>query len=396
MKTAIPLLKDHHNHAFAYASLCDALNLADGGGKEEAVAAMQKLSRPINVVMGWDDARYRFEAHELARLPPVVICGFSLHRYLITPAAREVLKRDHEEVVANIDNQEWVERNLMKIIPFISSLSGFSEDRVRRFFRRIEGQGVWYAEDMIVSDPQVIRFFAASEYRERSALWTSLEAYRSFPDDVRKEIRGIKVFLDGAIGARSAAVSVPYATGGRGVLISSDEALFDLLSSVAEAGLPVAIHALGDRATDQATAVLNEIRRNGMEPRIRIEHCQFISRETAIALKELGATLSLQPNFSCDSVHFTDRLPSSFLRRNNPFRMLIDDVGFKPGEDLLFGSDGMPHGAEFALSQALFPPHGGQRLSLDEFVAGYCMPDLRHGRIDIAIDERNRRVEVHS
>ena len=79
-----------------------------------------------------------------------------------------------------------------------------------------------------------------------------------------------------------------------------------------------------------------------------------------------------KPNFSEDSVIYRDRLSERFLRANNPFRMLIDKVGFKPGADLLFGSDGMPHGIRFALSQALFPPYPGQKLTLSELVSGYC------------------------
>ena len=66
--------------------------------------------------------------------------------------------------------------------------------------------------------------------------------------------------------------------------------------------------------------------------------------------------------------------------------MLIDDAGFVCGEDLIFGSDGMPHGIEFALKQSLFPSLESQRLSLDEFRAGYCQTDEQHGHIDIELD----------
>ncbi len=69
--------------------------------------------------------------------------------------------------------------------------------------------------------------------------------------------------------------------------------------------------------------------------------------------------------------------------------MLIARVGFVPGENLLFGSDGMPQGAEGALKAALFPPLPQQQLTLDEFIAGYCMPDQTHGSIEIEIDERS-------
>ncbi|MGA2152760.1 MAG: hypothetical protein ABSG48_11515, partial [Geobacteraceae bacterium] len=107
-----------------------------------------------------------------------------------------------------------------------------------------------------------------------------------------------------------------------------------------------------------------------------------------------GIVLCMQPNFSFESTCYRDRLPGQFLGRNNPFRMLIDDVGYVPGKDLLFGSDGMPHGAQYALESALFPPFPGQVLELSEFVAGYCMPDLENGFIDVAIDYENRKIFI--
>lgn len=76
---------------------------------------------------------------------------------------------------------------------------------------------------------------------------------------------------------------------------------------------------------------------------------------------------------------------------DQPFRMLLDRVGFRPGIDLFLGSDGMPHGVEAALQAALFPPLASQRLTLDEFVAGYCLPDLTHGWIDVEIDGKASR-----
>jgi hypothetical protein len=100
----------------------------------------------------------------------------------------------------------------------------------------------------------------------------------------------------------------------------------------------------------------------------------------------------MQPNFSDDSAHYARRLPDGHPERNNPFRMLIGEVGYVPGADLLFGSDGMPHGFRAGLRQALFPPHAGQRLTEAEFVAGYCMPDEVAGHIEVQIDPDERSV----
>jgi hypothetical protein len=93
---------------------------------------------------------------------------------------------------------------------------------------------------------------------------------------------------------------------------------------------------------------------------------------------------------------YADRLPDGYPSRNNPFRMLIDRVGFVPGDDLIFGSDGMPHGAREALRQSLFPEggHADQVLTLDEFVAGYCLPTEDRGHLDVAIEDGRVSVRV--
>ena len=188
----------------------------------------------------------------------------------------------------------------------------------------------------------------------------------------------MKLFTDGAFGARTAAVSRPYINDPSGPenfgnLLYSDEAFFKLVGQCLETKKSLAIHAIGDRAIEQTVNTLSKheslVR---AVPEVRIEHAQLIDRPSAELAKQLGIKLSMQPNFSADSVDYADRLDPDFCQANNPHRMLIDTVGFVPGEDLIFGSDGMPHGAEFALQQSLFPSFENQKLTLDEFQAGYC------------------------
>ena len=103
-----------------------------------------------------------------------------------------------------------------------------------------------------------------------------------------------------------------------------------------------------------------------------MEHAQLISLEQAKRAKDLGLIMSMQPNFNIDSVDYASRLPAGVAERNNPFRMLIDDAGFVPGTDLILGSDGMPHGVEYATEQSFNPAFESQKLSRKEFIAGYC------------------------
>lgn len=167
-----------------------------------------------------------------------------------------------------------------------------------------------------------------------------------------------------------------------------DDELFQQMREASLWGKGVSVHAIGDLAIVQVVRTVRSLRDEGFSfSEVRMEHCQFIDEKTALEAKEMGIILSMQPNFSVDSTVYRDRLPRHYLERNNPFRMLIDKAGFIPGKDLLFGTDGMPHGMEAALQASLFPPFPQQRLTLDEFIAGHCMPDKSFGEIEIEIDE---------
>src|ERR1041385_8521256 len=221
----------------------------------------------------------------------------------------------------------------------------------------------------------------------RTARASGPEQFDALPAETQARIQGIKLFTDGAIGVSTAALHEPYrTTHGTGLLLYADPELDAIIRRYAGTK-PFAIHAIGDRAIDQVVAVVERVGRDArVTPDVRIEHAQLISRATATRAKALGIHLSMQPNFSDDSIAYEDRLPLGYPERNNPLRMLIDDVGYVCGRDLHFGSDGMPHGVHEALRQSLFPRHDGQRLTMDEFVAGYCLPDLGAGRIDVDVD----------
>jgi predicted amidohydrolase YtcJ len=137
------------------------------------------------------------------------------------------------------------------------------------------------------------------------------------------------------------------------------------------------------------------LRRGGALPGpVRLEHAQLVTEPQARRARDLGLILSMQPNFSEDSVLYADRLGAGAVAGNNPFRMLIDRVGFRPGADLLLGSDGMPHGLACAAQWALFPSQPGQRLELDELLAGYGTAPDPGGPVALEIDGGSRRVRL--
>jgi len=390
----IPLLKDHHTHPSLYASLSNSLDLRTIRDKKRALALIRGKEDPVVVAFGWNNSLYTFAKEELENLRPVLICNVSLHSFLMNTPTKERFAEDYPEIVAHIEDPEWVETNLPEIFKFIVNIQSGSADQVAAFNEYLNRQGIWYAEEMLLPNAAAIDYHNWLGYQDRTRFWADLKLFQKLEARVQKQVHGIKLFTDGALGPRTAALETSYPEGGRGILIYTLDVLTAIIEKVTDLGKPVAIHAIGDAAADQViTALENVLRSRGtLPPQVRLEHCQFISADTARRARALEVVLSMQPNFNYDSVQYRDRLSAAYCARNNPFRMLIDDVGFEPGKDLIFGSDGMPHGIKYALEMALFPPVQDQRLSLDEFIAGYCMETQAYGFIDLQIDEAKQTV----
>src|SRR5208283_2593619 len=108
--------------------------------------------------------------------------------------------------------------------------------------------------------------------------------------------------------------------GGSGLLLHTDLGLEAELAAAQSQGKPVAIHAIGGRAIDQALAALERLSAQGVAfPWVRLEHVQFITLSQARRAKDLGLLLSMQPNFNSDSTDYADRLGLAELEGNNPF-----------------------------------------------------------------------------
>jgi predicted amidohydrolase YtcJ len=119
----------------------------------------------------------------------------------------------------------------------------------------------------------------------------------------RLRITHLKLFADGALGSRGAALTRPYADdpATHGVPRMTAEEITGLSLRAVDAGLGVAIHAIGDaavqRALDACEAVIKQ--RPGLDPsRLRIEHFSYAREEDFGRAVRLGVVLSIQSNFN--------------------------------------------------------------------------------------------------
>lgn len=394
-KEKIPLLKDKHNHVSIYSALIDCLDIQNIKSKTEALDRIKDQGDDLSIILGWNSGYYTFKEKVLDELQPLIICDLSLHDIRINLPAKKILKNRYPELVDNLENKRWVEKNFSYIMKILVELKSLDVQKVNSLYDALLEKGISYAADMLLPDENALEIINDSNISGHTEHWADLDTYEELSSAGRKSIEGIKFFTDGAIGTNTAAIKDTYKSGTSGVFLFDEKELKDKLLEIIGKDTPISIHTIGDEASEKVLDQLEKIENQEYDlPYIRMEHCQFIDENYARKAKDLGINLCMQPTFSFDSIYYKDRLPEYYIENNNPFRMLIDEIGFEPGEDLFFGSDGMPHGVQHALESSLFPPLKSQGLKLDEFIKGYCVDDMKNGYVDLKIDHDNSEIET--
>jgi predicted amidohydrolase YtcJ len=153
-------------------------------------------------------------------------------------------------------------------------------------------------------------------------------------------MRGVKVYMDGALGSRGAALIADYSDepGHRGLLLMRQEALDALLAKVKGCGLQAATHAIGDLANrlvlDGYAKVLGPDAAT-VDHRWRIEHAQVVSPKDLPRFAELGVIASMQPTHATSDMPWAEaRVGAERIRGAYAWKTLRDG-----GARLALGSD---------------------------------------------------------
>ena len=129
-----------------------------------------------------------------------------------------------------------------------------------------------------------------------------------FGDDMLR-FGGLKLFADGALGSRTAAMFSPYEEepNNAGLLTLEPDHLREVARRAAASGLALAIHAIGDRTNHLVIDVLEAIRDIDPALRHRVEHVQLITKEDQRRLARNGFIASMQPTHAIHDMKMADR-----------------------------------------------------------------------------------------
>ncbi|HEY0511719.1 MAG TPA: amidohydrolase [Thermoanaerobaculia bacterium] len=156
--------------------------------------------------------------------------------------------------------------------------------------------------------------------------------------DARLTVRGVKLYVDGALGSRGAALLEPYSDdpNNLGLLVSTGDHLEEVSRQAAAKGFQIAIHAIGDRG---GLVALDAMERalGGPRPaaRFRLEHSQVLRLQDIERMARLGIVASMQPTHATSDMPWAgERVGERRLAGAYAWRKVLD-----AGGRLALGSD---------------------------------------------------------
>lgn len=335
--TVVPGLVDAHLHfPNLGADRSHLVELDDAGSLEEALALVERRASGLEpgewlTGSGWHIGNWDVEewptAADLDRVAPnnpVSLGGMHSHATWLNSLALAaagitrsspdpadgIIQRNQagEPTGILIENAQWIVR---EVVP--AGQSQPLTERIKRSVALAHSYGFTGTHDIGTSLEAIDAYralIAASDFPFRVnavvRIWSPDEVLDSLVSmgpiiaegNHRLSVRSVKMSIDGALGARGAAMLEPYTDepGATGVIRVTPETLRQILRKALPAGYTAAMHAIGDRGNrivlDAVEDVLDEYPVE--DHRMRVEHAQIVALEDIPRFAELDLIASFQ------------------------------------------------------------------------------------------------------
>lgn len=357
-KTVVPGMADSHMHMYAYCQNQTSVNLESARSMDQMIELMKEKVKetPLgNWIKGvnFDQSKFKENClptkHDLDKISifhPIVIRRCCLHTIVANTMALKLagVGKGYNGgtggiVEFDLDGEPngILREQCTKVFDEIIPDPLLDEDEKRRIMLKV-------FEDMASKGVTAIHTYAAKiwKYNEDIELYKAFDKEGMLPlrvtvclDELFKpevlssakrsdpyrlvQYGSYKLFTDGSLGSRSAALKEPYADDdcNKGFVICSQEELNKRVLTGYEHGLQPAIHAIGDAALSMTlTSIENTLivtRNKGMTKEeqksrlpFRIIHAQMIDDELIERMKKLPIVLDIQPIFLCTDLHWIE------------------------------------------------------------------------------------------
>ena len=147
------------------------------------------------------------------------------------------------------------------------------------------------------------------------------------------DVRGFKVYADGALGSRGACLLQPYddQKNWRGFLLSDQKHFQEVAEKIAAKGFQMCTHCIGDSANRVILKIYASVLKGKNDRRWRIEHAQVISPEDMHYFGDYNVIPSVQPTHATSDMRWAGtRLGEKRLKTAYAYKQLLDQNGWLP------------------------------------------------------------------
>ena len=420
--TVLPGIIDAHTHLFELGKSLLRLNLKDVATEEEAVARVRERVRaapPGEWILGWGWDEGKWAGHypdneALSRAAPdnpVYLVG--LHSFAgwankkalaIAGVSAATKDPDNGRIVRDEKSGEptgillnraqgLVESHVppMSLEQTKKAIELAAKECVRNGLTsvheaRVSAMMIQAYHELLREDRLPLRIYVMLDGADQALVKEWLSRGPEMDSNHRLTIRAFKLFADGALGSRGAALLAPYsdAPQSQGVVTTSQDAIHDLTRRSLEKGFQVCTHAIGDAANrltlDAYAQALRETP-SARDPRLRIEHAQVLAAEDIPRFSQLGVIPSMQPTHCTSDMGWAEkRLGAQRVQGAYAWQSLLKTHVHLPLSSDFPGETLNPfYGIYAAITRQDIegnPPggwHAEQRLTLEEALRGYTL-----------------------
>lgn len=138
-------------------------------------------------------------------------------------------------------------------------------------------------------------FITAESVTDLQRAYDEYESCKKQPNPYAR-IHGIKIFVDGSLGSKTAYLSQNYVgTQEKGLLIWKPSDIQTAIEFCWQKNIDIAIHTIGDEAVHIVALAARTVSAAGSEGRLHLEHAQIMRPETVNLLKPLHVSIYMQP-----------------------------------------------------------------------------------------------------
>jgi predicted amidohydrolase YtcJ len=364
-KTVLPGLIDAHCHLFGLGLARMTVDLL---GTQSEDDALERIARHVNISKpgqwirgrGWDQNEWQTKSFPTKKLLDKITPNNPAYFVRVDGHACWVNKRALEIAGVNRQTPDFPGGKILRDASgeptgvFIDAAMDIvykyvpepneheMREAVRRATEECASVGLTSVQEMGVDDIQVdvykqmidenkfpLRVYAAID--GAGELWNSMKRKGKLIGygNNKLTIGAMKLYVDGALGSRGAALIEPYADdpSNRGLTMLSEEKLQTLVDESLDYGFQVCTHAIGDRANHIILDVYESAlkKHQAHQARLRVEHAQVLAPEDIPRFKQLDVLPSMQPTHCTSDMYWAGtRLGSKRIRGAYAWRSLLN------------------------------------------------------------------------